>query len=64
MRIRFERDESQFVTIGSVEGRPEAVREFPDVEHPLTRLPTSLVDAWIKELKEYLGEEVESITLV
>ncbi len=64
MRIRFERDEARLVTIGSVEGRPEAVREFPDIDAILTRLPTRLVDDWIEELKEYLGEEVESITVV
>ena len=57
MRILFQRDELQQVTIGSVEGRPEAVREFPDRD--LRHLRWVLLD-WIKELKEYLGEEVES----
>ncbi len=65
MRIRFERDETRLVTIGSVEGRPEAVREFFDTNQaaPLTHLPTRLVDDWIAELKHYLGEEVENITI-
>ncbi len=63
MRILFRRDPTRLVTVGSVEGRPEAVREFQDIDAILTRLPTQLVDTWIKELKEYLGEEVESITV-
>ena len=57
MKIRFQRDVSRCVTIGSVEGRPEAVREFPDNE--LRYLRWVLMD-WIEELKRYLGEEVES----
>jgi hypothetical protein len=58
MRLRFERDIARLVTIGSVEGRPEAVREFDDRE----LWPSSyLIKAWIEELKEYLGEDVEQV---
>lgn len=43
---------------GSVVGRPEAVRRFPD--WPRRGDPRSIV-AWIEELEEHLGEPVESI---
>ena len=49
--------------IGSVEGRPEARREFLNVDTTQAPAANDPLEAWIKELKEYLGEEVESITL-
>ncbi|KKM68360.1 hypothetical protein LCGC14_1461710 [marine sediment metagenome] len=59
MRILFRRDETRGVTIGTVEGRPEAMREFSDFDF----WPGSPIREWIIELHEYMGEEVESITV-
>lgn len=63
MRLRFERDVRRFVVIGSVEGRPEAVREFSDRELGVALIPEAPhpIKAWIAELIEYLGEDVESV---
>ncbi len=51
------------MVIGSVEGRPEAVREFSDRELGVALIPEAPhpIKAWIAELIEYLGEDVESV---
>ena len=63
MRILFQRDAKKMTVVGTVEGRPEAVREFLDIDTTKAPADNDPLQAWIKELKEYLDEEVESITL-
>ena len=62
MKIRFERDWTWQVVVGSVEGRPEAVREFHDIDLRQIKNENSPMVEWIEELKHYLGEEVESVS--
>ncbi len=63
MKIRFQRDEMRLAVVGSVEGLPEDRREFLDIDTTKSPAANDPLTAWIAELKEYLGEEVESITL-
>ena len=64
MKIRFQRDEHRRVTIGSVEGRPEATREFWERDlASYAPYPNDPLEAWVQELIDYLGEEVEHIIL-